>query len=83
MVQIEKTAVNVGTIDGGMRPNVIAPESRAEVDVRVRTQQDAERIERAIHSIQPTDEWASASVSSNSSAFSAAWRALTMNSPGR
>ena len=46
--------VNVGTIDGGMRPNVIAPESRAEVDVRVRTQKDAEEIERAIHSIEPT-----------------------------
>ena len=46
--------VNVGTIDGGMRPNVIAPESRAEVDVRVRSQQDAERIEQAIRSIVPT-----------------------------
>jgi glutamate carboxypeptidase len=46
--------VNVGTIDGGMRPNVVAPESRAEVDVRVRTQQDADEIERAIHSIEPT-----------------------------
>ncbi|MGI9472293.1 MAG: M20 family metallopeptidase [Rubripirellula sp.] len=46
--------VNVGTIDGGMRPNVVAPESRAEVDVRVRTQQDAEWIERSIHSIAPT-----------------------------
>jgi glutamate carboxypeptidase len=46
--------VNVGTIDGGMRPNVIAPESRAVVDVRVRTQIDAEHIEQAIHSIEPT-----------------------------
>ncbi len=46
--------VNVGTIDGGMRPNVIAPESTAEVDVRVRTQADAEEIESAIHSLQPT-----------------------------
>lgn len=45
--------VNVGTIDGGLRPNVIAPESRAEVDVRVATQQDADHIERAIHAIQP------------------------------
>ncbi|NNE00120.1 MAG: M20 family metallopeptidase [Pirellulaceae bacterium] len=47
-------SVNVGTIDGGMRPNVVAPESRAEVDVRVRTQKDADRIEQAILSIQPT-----------------------------
>ena len=46
--------VNVGTIDGGMRPNVVAPESRAEVDVRVRTQADAEEIERAIFSLEPT-----------------------------
>ena len=40
--------VNVGTIDGGLRPNVVAPESRAEVDVRVATQIDADRIEQAI-----------------------------------
>ncbi len=46
--------VNVGTIDGGMRPNVIAPESSAQVDVRVPTQKDADRIEKAIYSIQPT-----------------------------
>jgi glutamate carboxypeptidase len=46
--------VNVGTIDGGLRPNVIAAQSRAEVDVRTRTLQDAEQIERAITAIQPT-----------------------------
>lgn len=46
--------VNVGTIDGGMRPNVVAPESRAEIDVRVRTQEDAAMIEQAIHSMRPT-----------------------------
>lgn len=46
--------VNVGTIDGGLRPNVVAPESRAEVDVRVPTRADAERIERAIHAIKPS-----------------------------
>jgi glutamate carboxypeptidase len=40
--------VNVGTIDGGLRPNVVAPESRAEVDVRVATQQDANRVDKAI-----------------------------------
>jgi glutamate carboxypeptidase len=48
------TTVNVGIIDGGMRPNVVAPESRAEVDVRVRTQHDADRLEAAIHALQPT-----------------------------
>jgi glutamate carboxypeptidase len=41
-------SVNVGMIDGGVRANVIAPESSAVVDVRVRTQDDAVRIERAI-----------------------------------
>lgn len=46
--------VNVGTIDGGMRPNVIAPESRAEVDVRVRTKEDAEHIEQQILGMEPT-----------------------------
>jgi glutamate carboxypeptidase len=46
--------VNVGTIDGGLRPNVIAPESRAVVDVRVASQVDAERIDRAIRALAPS-----------------------------
>jgi len=46
--------VNVGTIDGGLRPNVIAPESKAEVDVRVATIADAQQIEQAIYSLQPS-----------------------------
>ena len=45
--------VNVGTIDGGLQPNVIAPHSQAVVDVRVPTVADGERIERAIHAIEP------------------------------
>ncbi len=45
--------INVGTIDGGLRPNVVAPKSRAEVDVRVATRADAERIEAAIRALQP------------------------------
>ncbi len=45
--------VNVGTIDGGLRANVIAPTSSATVDVRVLTQQDAIAVERAIKQIQP------------------------------
>jgi glutamate carboxypeptidase len=48
--------VNVGTIDGGLRPNVIAPESRAVVDVRVASHADAERIDKAIKRIEPTVE---------------------------
>jgi glutamate carboxypeptidase len=45
--------VNVGTIDGGLRPNVVAPESRAVADVRVATHADAERIEQAILGLRP------------------------------
>ncbi len=45
--------VNVGTIDGGMRPNVVAPESTAEVDVRVLTTEQAGDLEAAIRSIGP------------------------------
>jgi glutamate carboxypeptidase len=46
-------SVNVGTIDGGLRANVIAPISSAEIDVRALTREDAEAIEQAIHNIQP------------------------------
>jgi glutamate carboxypeptidase len=45
--------VNVGVIDGGLRPNVVAPESRAMVDVRVPTRNDARWIEESILSLQP------------------------------
>jgi glutamate carboxypeptidase len=44
--------VNVGTIDGGLSANVVAPESKASVDVRVPHMEDAERIERIIHAIR-------------------------------
>jgi len=47
-------SVNVGTIDGGLRPNVIAPESSAVVDVRVPTIADAEHIDAAIRGLQPS-----------------------------
>ena len=44
--------VNVGMIEGGLRPNVIAPESGCVADVRVRTQEDADRVTRAIHGLK-------------------------------
>lgn len=47
-------SVNVGTVDGGMRPNVVAPEATAEIDCRVPTYADAVRIEAALASLQPT-----------------------------
>lgn len=46
------TSVNVGVIDGGIRPNMVAPESRAIVDVRVQTAADATLVENAILGLQ-------------------------------
>ncbi|MCB0872327.1 MAG: M20/M25/M40 family metallo-hydrolase [Actinobacteria bacterium] len=45
--------VNVGTIDGGLRANVVAPEARATVEARVPTDADGARIEAAILGLQP------------------------------
>ncbi len=47
-------SVNVGVIEGGLRSNVVAPEARAEVDVRVPTAEEGRRIEAAIHALAPT-----------------------------
>jgi glutamate carboxypeptidase len=47
--------VNVGTIDGGVRPNVIAPEVQASIDVRVPTQADAVALEAAIRGLRPVN----------------------------
>jgi len=44
--------VNVGTIDGGISPNVVAPQSAAVVDVRAPTAEDAAYIEQAIHALK-------------------------------
>jgi glutamate carboxypeptidase len=46
--------VNVGTIDGGLRPNVVAPKASALVDVRAPTHDSARQIEHAIRSLRPT-----------------------------
>ena len=56
-------SVNVGTIDGGMSSNVVAPEVRARVDVRVPTLESASRIEAAIRGLQPVDPQTSIDVS--------------------
>ena len=45
--------INVGTVDGGIQPNVIAPHSTAVVDVRVPTLADGEAIEKEIHGLTP------------------------------
>ena len=46
--------VNVGTIEGGISPNVVAPESRAVVDVRVRSVEDGLVITEKILGLRPT-----------------------------
>ncbi len=45
--------VNVGTIDGGLRANVVAAEVKASVDVRVPTRQAAAELEAAIRALRP------------------------------
>jgi len=44
--------VNVGTVDGGLGPNVVAPESRAVADVRVCGEADAQQVEGAIRGLE-------------------------------
>jgi glutamate carboxypeptidase len=46
--------VNVGTIQGGISPNVVAPESRAVVDVRVLNHEDGYNITKKIYGLRPT-----------------------------
>lgn len=46
------TTVNVGTIQGGERTNVVAATSKAAVDVRVRDEEAGRRIEKAIRNIK-------------------------------
>lgn len=48
--------VNVGTIDGGLRPNVIAPEATAQVEARVVSAGDAERVDREVRGLEPVSE---------------------------
>jgi glutamate carboxypeptidase len=45
-------SVNVGTIDGGSRPNVVADAGCAEVDVRVTTGEQARQIEQSIRDLE-------------------------------
>ncbi len=45
--------VNVGMIEGGISPNVVAPESKAVVDVRVLNENDGQYITRKIKALQP------------------------------
>jgi glutamate carboxypeptidase len=46
--------VNVGTIQGGISPNVVAPESKAVVDVRVANEKDGKAISSKISELRST-----------------------------
>jgi glutamate carboxypeptidase len=46
-------SVNVGLIEGGSRPNVVAAHARALVDVRAPTIEEAKRVEAAFLCLQP------------------------------
>ena len=45
--------VNVGQIRGGTRPNVVAAEAEAVIDVRVNTIEEGEWVRERIHAIEP------------------------------
>lgn len=47
------TTVNVGVVRAGTRPNVVAAEAEAHVDVRVQTLAEAARIDAAIRGLTP------------------------------
>jgi glutamate carboxypeptidase len=47
--------VNVGTVQGGTRSNVVAAEAHAEVDVRIAKTKDAARIDRRFRSLRVFD----------------------------
>jgi glutamate carboxypeptidase len=47
-------SVNVGLVRGGLRPNVVAPTSRAVVDVRVPSAEYAYKVEQEILGLEPS-----------------------------
>ena len=46
-------SVNVGVVEGGSQPNVVAERASAVIDVRVETAGDAARIEAALRTLRP------------------------------
>jgi len=47
------TTVNVGVVQGGTRPNVVAAHARAEIDVRFTRASEAERVVSALGGLRP------------------------------
>lgn len=58
----EGTTVNVGLIDGGSGVNVVAGRARAQLEVRVTSAAERERIHRALAGIAPADPRVSCTV---------------------
>lgn len=50
------TTVNVGTMQGGTRINVIAAQAEAEIDVRVETAEEVERVTALLQNLKPRHE---------------------------
>jgi glutamate carboxypeptidase len=57
------TTVNVGIVNGGTRTNVVADEAIAQVDFRIKTQSEAERVQNYIYGLKPTLQGTSIEVS--------------------
>ncbi|PSR38141.1 MAG: hypothetical protein C7B44_00145 [Sulfobacillus thermosulfidooxidans] len=47
--QVLGTTVNVGVVEGGTRPNVIAGHAKAQIDIRVRTVKEMERMQETLN----------------------------------
>ena len=47
------TTVTVGVVQGGTRSNVVPAEAAAEIDVRITSMDEAERITKAIKALEP------------------------------
>jgi len=55
-------SVNVGTISGGTRTNVVSEEARASVDVRAPTAEDATRVDAVFRGLQAIDDRTTVSI---------------------
>lgn len=56
------TTVNVGVISGGTRSNVVAAEATSEVDVRIETRDESDRIDSIIRGLSPHNSGAEIAV---------------------
>ena len=57
------TAVNVGVVRGGSRPNVVAADAEAVIDVRVASAAEAARVTAALLALKPVDPGTQVAVS--------------------